>query len=180
MSDNIFDLGDDQPFDAHNDDFEMGGGNFEPVPVGHYFCSVDSAEWKTYEDERYIQVTWETLGGEGDQYAGRKIFQKLKVYDSDRDKKVKHRKQLARICDRAGVNLPRDRSLTDEDLMQLTGHQLWLHVLIWQIKNEQTGEVEREGNWVNKVGRDASDAGKSKAAPAKQSGTSASTSDVPF
>lgn len=63
-------------------EMEMGGGDIEPIPSGtSVLAAIDEAKWDEYEGDSYISLRWQVLAPED--YKNRKIFQKVRVLDSD-------------------------------------------------------------------------------------------------
>ena len=142
---------DDKPEDGQ---FDMGGG-FEPLPNNtDVLAAPDEAKWDTIpnEGEDYISVRWEVMAPE--EYKGRKIYQKVRVYNDDDKKAQKAKRMLAAIDQNAGGKLmasgqePTDESLT----VALCNKPMVLKVMKWEIPAEQSSDGQhREGNWVSAV-----------------------------
>lgn len=127
------------------------GGDIEPIPSKTRLRAlIDDAKWTTHEGDRYIELRWSVL--EPESYKGRKVFQKIKVYDADPKKADKAKRMLAAIDANAGGGLVAlGREPTEAELQQhLLNKIMLIQVQIWAIKDEQTGDTKK-GNWVNLV-----------------------------
>ena len=126
-------------------EFESGGGEFEPLPNNtDCLAAVDEAKWDSYEGEEYISLRWVIL--KPADYKGRKIFQKIKVNESDSKKADKAKRMLAAIDTNAGGKLMAiSEAPTDMSLMQsLSNKPMVIKLMIWEIDGKR-------GNWVSKV-----------------------------
>lgn len=128
--------------------FEMGGGDFEPIPNNTQLkVIIEESKWDEYDNEQYISLKWAVIDGE---FANRKIFQKLKVNDKDPKKADKAKTMLAAIDANAGGHLmkagvlPTDMSLS----LNLCNKPMAIVVAIWSM--EKDGETKK-GNWVKAV-----------------------------
>jgi hypothetical protein len=124
--------------------FEMGGGNFEPIPSNTQLKSmIDEAKWDEYDGDRYISLRWTVLEGE---FTNRKIYQKVKVNDADPKKKDRQLNMLAAIDSNAGGALmaagvePDDMALS----INLMNKPMAICVDVWEIN-------DKKGNWVKAV-----------------------------
>lgn len=124
--------------------FDMGGGDFEPIPNNTQLkVIIEESKWDEYEQDRYISLKWAVIDGE---YKGRKIFQKIKVLDSDGKKADKAKTMLAAIDANAGGQLmaagvmPDDMSLS----INLMNKPMAIVVAIWDMN-------DKKGNWVKAV-----------------------------
>jgi hypothetical protein len=124
--------------------FEMGGGNFEPIPSNTQLKSmIDEAKWDEYDGDRYISLRWTVLEGE---FTNRKIYQKVKVNDADPKKKDRQLNMLAAIDSNAGGALmaagvePDDMALS----INLMNKPMAICVDVWEINS-------KTGNWVKAV-----------------------------
>jgi hypothetical protein len=123
--------------------FEMAGGG-EPIPDGTQLRAIiDEASWADWEGETYVSLRWSVVEGE---FKNRKVFQKIKVYESDPKKADKARRMFAAIDANAGgqvIKLGRDP--LDTDLAQhLCFKPMVIRVQIWEIN-------DKKGNWVSMV-----------------------------
>ena len=127
---------------------ESGGGNMEPIPSGtQVVFAVDEAKNDSYETDDYISLRWTILKGE---FKGRKVFQKLRVYDADKSKAAKHKKMFAAIALNAGGDLLKvDHPPTDQELQCLMMKPMAGMLQVWSLTTE-TGEL-KEGNWVSQI-----------------------------
>lgn len=128
-------------------EFEIGGG--EPLPNGtQVLAAADEARWVDYQGDSRIDIRWNVLSPK--EYAGRKVFQKLRVEDQDPKKAERARKMLAAIDANAGGHLmAANESPTDISLQRhLCGKPMVLRVSLYRI---QTDDGEKTGNWVSAV-----------------------------
>lgn len=124
--------------------FELGGGDFDPIPRNTQLKSmITEAKWDEYEGERYISATWSVIEGE---YKNRNIFQKIKVLNPDPKKADKQKLMLAAIDSNCGGKLmqagvePDDMALA----INLVNKPMMILVDVWKIE-------EKQGNWIKSV-----------------------------
>lgn len=104
----------------------------------------DEAGLAEYKSDEYINLRW--VIAEPKQYANRKVFQKIRVYDTDAKKSDKAKKMLAAIDANAGGKLvasgqyPTDMMLTKA----LINKPMLIKVMEWEMN-------DRKGNWVAAV-----------------------------
>lgn len=128
---------------------EMGGGDIEPIPAKtQVLAAPDEAKWDEYDGDEYINLRWNILAPK--EYANRKIFHKLKVYDFDPKKSDKAKRMLAAIDTNAGGKLLASGECpTDESLTRcLVNKPMVLMLQVWEM--ERDGETKR-GNWISAV-----------------------------
>lgn len=126
-------------------------GSFEAAPaievIPHDTTCVamlDDAGWTEYQGEEYINLRWTVL--EPAVYKGRKIFQKVKVYDTDAKKAEKAKRMLAAIDANCGGKLmaageePTDTALAKA----LLNKPMLIKVMVWEMD-------DRKGNWIAAV-----------------------------
>ena len=125
------------------------GGNYEveggsPIPDNtNAHAYIKDATWKEYEGERYINIQWGIL--KPDEFKNRVVFQKLKVNESDRDKRIRAINMLYAIDFNAGVTLPKSKDPTDTDLAKcLQKAMMGIKIKKWEMEG-------REGNWIAAV-----------------------------
>jgi len=130
-------------------EFEAGG-NMEPIPNNtDVLAAPDEAKWDEYEGDRCVNVRWNIL--QPKEYEGRKIFQKIRVMDSDSKKSDKAKRMLAAIDTNAGGKLlASGEEPTDESLTRcLVNKPMVLKLLVWEM--EGNDGQPRSGNWVSAV-----------------------------
>ena len=149
--------------DNASGEFDAGGGNMQPIPSDtNVLAAIDEAKWsKNQKGDEFISLRWAVIAPED--YANRKIFQKLWVTDFDPSaaakgedkalaKRDKAKKMLAAIDSNAGGKLlakpvmPTDESMT----LHLTNKPMIIKVMLWEMTDRMTGDVAR-GNWVGAV-----------------------------
>lgn len=126
------------------------GGDLEPIPAKTQVkAMIDEAKIDEYEGEQYINLSWTVLAPE--QYKNRKIFQKVRVFDTDSKKQDKAKRMLAAIAVNAGGGLLKLKSEpTSEDLQKhLTMKPMAILLQVWRIKTDDGDE--KSGNWISAV-----------------------------
>lgn len=124
--------------------FESGGGNSVIPDNTTCLAMIDEAALASYEENTYIKLRWQVL--EPVAYKGRKVFQKVKVFDTDPKVSDKAKKMLAAIDANAGGKLaqsneaPSDISLAKA----LLSKPMLIKVMVWEMN-------DRTGNWVSMV-----------------------------
>jgi hypothetical protein len=125
--------------------FEMGGGDMEPIPANtSVLAAPDEAKLDNYEGDEYISLRWTILAPK--EYANRKVFQKIRVFDPDTKKSDKAKRMLAAIDSNAGGQLiasgqePTDALLTK----CLVNKPMHLKLQVWEMN-------DKKGNWVAAV-----------------------------
>lgn len=127
-------------------DFE-NGGNMAPIPEGTQVMAViDEAKWDTYQNESYISLRWSIAKPQ--EYANRKIFQKVKVMDTDPAKRDKALLMLAAIDTNAGGKLQAAGVQPDTQALAsaLMNRPMVLRMSVWE-----SDDKSKSGNWVSKV-----------------------------
>jgi len=119
--------------------------NYAPIPADTELTAfIDQACWDEFADEeRYVSLRWSVLTEE---YAGRKIFQKIRVFNGDVKKADRQKMMFATIDGICGGELAKLTELpTDMDLMtNLVNKTLMIKVDVWEIEG-------KEGNWIKAV-----------------------------
>lgn len=157
----FWDLSDNSSAAGSNGEYEVPGGNLDPIPAGSSLLAViDEAKWdRKPTGEEYISLRWSITSP--DEYKNRKIFHKLWVSDLDPSakdeakaiaKRDKAKRMMAAIDANAGGKLaqnsgrPNDDSLT----LHLCNKPMIITVMIWDVMDRQKGE-KVFGNWVSAV-----------------------------
>lgn len=131
-------------------EFESGGGDIEPIPAKTQVkAAADEAKWDSYDGDEYISLRWTILAPT--EYKNRKIFQKIRVLDSDGKKADKAKKMLAAIAVNAGGGLMKVTGKpTAADLQKhLLNKPMALQLQVWEIEKDD-GEIKK-GNWISAV-----------------------------
>lgn len=131
--------------------FEAIGGEMEPIPAKTQVkAAPDEAKWDNYEGNEYISLRWTVLAPV--EYKGRKIFQKVRVMESDAKKADKAKKMLAAIAVNAGGGLLKVAGKpSDQDLQKhLLNKPMALLLQVWEIEKSD-GSGTAKGNWVSAV-----------------------------
>lgn len=145
----FWNLSDNNPIEKTGS-FESGGGDMEPIPAKtQVLFAPDEAKFDSYDGEEYISLRWNVL--QPKEFANRKIFQKLRVFDTDAKKSDKAKRMLAAIDTNAGGKLlSSGEAPTDESLTRCLVNKPMLGLLqVWEI--EQDDGTKKRGNWVSAV-----------------------------
>jgi len=140
---NFFTTSDNQAIQT-NQSFDLGGGDFEPIPENTQLkVVIDEAKWDEYEGDRYISLRWMVIDGE---FKSRKIFHKVRVLDGNTTKADKAKKMLAAIDSNAGGKLLSNGVMPDDMALglNLTNKPMAVVVAIWEIN-------DKKGNWIKAV-----------------------------
>jgi len=125
--------------------FEMGGGDIEPIPANtSVLAAPDEAKIDEYEGQEYISLRWTVLAPK--EYANRKVFQKIRVFDHDTKKADKAKRMLAAIDANAGGGLVAAGTLPTDALLTkcLVNKPMLLKLQVWEMN-------DKKGNWVAAV-----------------------------
>lgn len=154
--------------------------NSEPIPAKTQVLAFASeAKWDSYGNDEYISITWEIVKPE--EYARRKIFQKIRVNEEDAKKRDRAIRMLAAIDTNAKAGLMgKGQQPTDADLQKLTNRMMVLMLQVWAIEDQQTGETKK-GNWVSAISpKDAGVPDKVVRVEYENMGGAANEDDMPF
>lgn len=192
----FWDLSDGGSAKDTGDNYEVPGGNLQPIPAdSDVLAVIDESKWAEKNGDEYLSLRWSVVAP--DEYKNRKVFHKLWVTDLEpealkkgedkaEEKRNKARRMLAAIDANAGGRLARkDGKPSDDDLaMHLCNKPMIIKCMVWAIDDRKTGETIT-GNWVAAVAPKAKgiDVKAQAAAPARKSGGAASRVDddeIPF
>ena len=133
-------------------EYSTGGGNFDNIPDdSDVLASISAAKWDDDKDANsFISLEW--VIAKPEEFANRKVWQKLWVKDPDprakkpEQKRDKALRMLATIDANAGGRLAkRGTQPTDDELaLALTGKPMVIKVMVWEMG-------EATGNWVAAV-----------------------------
>ncbi len=144
---------------SQSKEFEIEGGNLQPIPDGStVLAMIDEAKWTTRDEAELIELRWKVLAP--DAYKNRRVFQKLWVTDDDpnaRDAKAaarkrdKARRMLAAIDANAGGKLTSESSKPDDNALtlHLTNKPMAIKCMVWSLVGE--GGEQVTGNWIAAV-----------------------------
>jgi len=156
--------------------FDMGGGDIQPIPEKTELLAViDEAKWDSYEGQRYISLRWAVMQPQA--FANRKVFQKLKIEESDARKRDKAKRMMFAIDVNAGGKIAQSgREPNDQDLIiGLCNKPMMIKVGLWVSEDKS-----KSGNWIMSV----APRNGSPAQPVQQSAailpTPAPDDDIPF
>jgi hypothetical protein len=160
MMSGFWDLSDGDTAANTGKEYEVPGGNMEPIPAGSSVLSmIDEIKWERKPTgEEYVSARWTVIAPE--EYKNRKVFHKLWVTDLDPQakdesagikKRDKARKMLAAIDANAGGKLTQKSGKpTDTDLLSLSNKPMVTTMMIWSMPDTQKGGM-MHGNWVSAV-----------------------------
>jgi len=187
----FWDLSDGDTAANTSTEYEIPGGNMEPIPDGSsVLAMIDEAKWDSKDGNDYVSLRWTVLAP--DEFKNRKVFHKLWVTDDDPQakdpakKRDKARRMLAAIDANAGGKMTQKPGVpTDETLTAcLTNKPMIIRLAVWSMKDNQSGEM-MSGNWVQACapkskGVDVKAAAPKKAAAQTYTNDSAALHDIPF
>ena len=140
------------------DTFSSGGGDFEVIPkntnVLFEIEEIEIREANEYEKTDFLNICWNIL--KPDDYANRNVFQKIRIYHTEKDKRIKARQMLAAIDVNSGRKLTQYGSKKGKNLDEFTsedfqflfiGKSMMGKLDVW--KDRDTKEVK--GNWVRSI-----------------------------
>ena len=182
-----------------DENFELAGGNLEPIPEGStVIAAVEGAAWKDDKDgNEFLEIKWRVAKPEA--FANRVIYQKLWVTDADprakdeaaaKKKTDNARRLLSRIDAEAGGKLARKSGKpTDDELaVALQNKLMAIKVMVWAMKGNDGSDMS--GNWIAAVMSKTKPVEITSAAPPKAQAAKVQTSqgfvdfdddsDVPF
>jgi hypothetical protein len=118
--------------------------SYELIPDGTTALAIiTKPSIEQYNGDEYINVEWTIV--KPDAFKNRKIFQKVRVWDSNPKKADKAKAMLANIDKNAGGKLAKlDKDPTNESLAVLTGKTMLIKILIWNID-------DKTGNYIGAV-----------------------------
>jgi hypothetical protein len=126
-------------------EFTSGGGTIENIPDNTTcLAMIDEAGLAEYQGDEYISLRW--VIAEPAIYKGRKVFQKVRVFDVDTKKADKAKKMLMAIDANCGGKLAlNDETPNDTAMAKALLHKpMLIKVMIWEMN-------DRTGNWVASV-----------------------------
>lgn len=131
--------------DENLGNFDAGGGDFDPIPAKTQVLALPcEVKWDTYEGESYISIQWNIL--QPSEYKNRRIFQKIKIMQTDAKKREKALKMLAAIDYNAKGGLVQSGKKPDDAMLQkaLLNKPMVLLLQVWDIDG-------KKGNWISAV-----------------------------
>jgi len=156
----FWDLSDGETTNSGAKEFEAATGNFDPIPDGSkVLAEIDEVKWDlTRDNAEYLSIRWNVQ--EPDEFAKRKIYQKLWVTDDDpnakdeakaKKKRDNAKRMLAAIDANCGGKLSKvmRKPSNDELTMALTARPMIIRCAVWEIESA-TGE-KNSGNWISAV-----------------------------
>lgn len=131
---------------AQEKEFDMGGGESSPMPDKTKAVSyVEEAKETEYNGERYYNLKWKVATGD---HKNRVTFQKLRVFDTDPNKRDKALQMLMAINMNCGGKLHQLESApTDMDLMtNICNKPMMVEYGVWELDDKS-----KSGNWVRAI-----------------------------
>lgn len=131
---------------AQEKEFDMGGGDSQPIPDKTKAISfIEEAKETEYEGKKYYNVKWKVASGD---YKNRVTFQKIHAFDPDPIKRDKALKMLMAINMNCGGKLHLLESApTDMDLMtNLCVKPMMVEYGVWELDDKS-----KSGNWIRGV-----------------------------
>jgi|SRR5690554_87586 len=122
--------------------------NFEPIPSGTQVLAYaeDAAidQHPDFQPEEAVKIKWHIV--KPAEYEGRVIFQKVKINDPNRDKRLRQLRMLAAIDANAGGAIAKHSGSLSDNLLQkaLTQKPMLLRLEVWEFNG-------KTGNWVSSV-----------------------------
>ena len=143
-----------------DENFELEGGNLEPIPEGStVIAAIENVQWqRDRENNEFLDVKWRVAKPEA--FANRIVYQKLWVTNSDprakddvaaKKKQDNARRLLSRIDAEAGGKLARKSGKpTDDELaIALQNKTMAIKVMVWAMKGSDGTDMR--GNWIAAV-----------------------------
>lgn len=156
---------------AEGDGTFDSGASMEPMPDNtELLAMIDEAKWDSYEGDSYISLRWSVMAPE--EYKNRKVFQKVRVFETDSAKADKAKRMLGAIDKNAGGKLAASGAEpTDESMTGALCHKpMMVKVRVWEMN-------DKSGNFISSVApRTAGVA----ATPVQSAPTAGSSDDIPF
>jgi hypothetical protein len=157
----FWDLSDNSSAANTGQEYEVPGGNLDPIPAGSSVLAViDEAKWdkKPNTGEEFISLRWSVVSP--DEYKNRKVFHKLWVTDLDPQakdeakaiqKRDKARRMLAAIDANAGGKLTAQEGKPSDDSMalHLCNKPMIITLMEWSMRGNDGSDMS--GNWVSAV-----------------------------
>lgn len=157
----FWDLSDGDNASKTGDEYEVPGGNLDPIPAGSSVLAIiDEAKWdkKPNTGEEFISLRWSVVSP--DEYKNRKIFHKCWVTDLDPQakdeakaiqKRDKARRMLAAIDANAGGKLTAQEGKPSDDSMalHLCNKPMIITLMEWSMRGNDGSDMS--GNWVSRV-----------------------------
>jgi len=137
-------------------EFETPSGNTDPIPDGSsVLAMITSAGWKNPKDDtsvEYVELEWQVAQPE--EYANRKVWQKLWIDDLDPSakdetkairKRDNHKRMLAAIDANCGGKLAKKGARPDDSALALA---LMQRPMVIKVKTWDNDKGEPAGNWI--------------------------------
>jgi len=176
-------------------EYEQPSGNIDPIPNdSNVLAFIAVAKWAEDKDfNKYIELEWTVE--QPQEYANRKIWQKLWLKDPDpraktpeaaAKKRDKALRMLAAIDANCGGKLARSSGEPDNDdlAIALQAKLMTIKVMVWEMQGSDGTQMQ--GNWIagvfpkSKGVKVNPDAPKPAAKPATKAGATVDDEDIPF
>lgn len=116
--------------------------SFEVIPDNTKALAViTNAEWReaNQHNERHVSLTWDIVEGE---FKGRKVFQKIKLFESDKNKVIKAQKMLIAIdANCKGAIAQAGVEPTEQGLASLLHSPMYIMIKEYEMNGNK-------GNWI--------------------------------
>lgn len=168
----FFDLSDGKNATEGDGTFDSNT-SMEPMPDNtELLAMIDEAKWDEYEGDQYISLRWSVMAPE--EYKNRKVFQKVRVFETDSAKSDKAKRMLGAIDKNAGGKLAASGAApTDESMTGALCHKpMMVKVRVWEIN-------DKKGNFISSVAPRGAGAPHASAQPAAAPAQGADD-DIPF
>lgn len=129
---------------------ETVSAEFKPIPNNTYaHAIIEDVKTKQVpnDSEEYFQITWKLLDGE---FANRKIWQNLYIFNMKPEKALKDKCMLAKLYEKCKVQRP-TWAPSISDLLHLKNKPIGIKIREYIIENKTTKEIERHGNLIADV-----------------------------
>lgn len=158
----FWDLSDGESAKDTGTEYEVPGGNMEPIPNNSdVLAEIDEIKWsKKDTGEQFIEARWSVI--EPAAFASRKVFHKLWVEDLDpmaktedkaKQKRDKARRMLASIDANAGGKLMQNADAPTDDALALAlcKKPMVIKLMVWEMQDNRDSNNMMRGNWVSAV-----------------------------
>ena len=146
-----FDFWNDDTEEASSGTYDSGSGDFEVIPKGtKVLFAIDEVKLDEDRDgNEYINTRWVVMQPE--QYKNRKVFHKIRLWDTDQKKAEKAGKLIKAIDANAGGKLRKSGDGPDDwndDLLQkaLLNKPMLGTLGVWELQDKSAS-----GNWIMAV-----------------------------
>jgi hypothetical protein len=116
---------------------------FKTIPDGSMaLAKISAFKNDSYNGIDYLQITWKIVEGD---FAGRNVFQKLKVFDSNEKAKLRALNMFMYLHKLFGIR-PSEEAPTDRELEQFVQKIAGI-----KVRETEPNEYGKQYNWVSEV-----------------------------